>query len=393
MEIIIIGRKLKAILCGHGKIGRVRKAAIMWQTPSDAERCPKVFDLEVFLMSGIITFQETHPSIESYWRSIILFGRNVASYKFALAASLLEIVPTGKTIVTLDDLSEPFSRHLCEHLLNAPKQSTSQTSQFLDSCRSYNRNEISKEELLGVTVQKGFNNVIDAFHIVNEGAIPIRFFEKDYSKGDKRIILTDEIFKLQSMQFYDNLSNEAHARWNLVETAWELGVSRSLITVNYDGQSETLFVNEALRRKTVTSARDALNGYQKGKCFYCFRDIAVNENTENGCDVDHFYPHVLKAVSSKLNIDGIWNLVLACPQCNRGIEGKFARVPATKYLSRLQKRNEFLISSHHPLRETLVAQTGASEQDRASYIREIDKLAINALIHRWETKPEGKEVF
>jgi len=28
------------------------------------------------------------PSIENYWRSIILFGKNVASYKFALAQSL-----------------------------------------------------------------------------------------------------------------------------------------------------------------------------------------------------------------------------------------------------------------------------------------------------------------
>lgn len=42
-------------------------------------------------------FKEQYPSLESYWRSIILFGRNVASYKFALAKSLLE-------------LAEPYSR-------------------------------------------------------------------------------------------------------------------------------------------------------------------------------------------------------------------------------------------------------------------------------------------
>ncbi len=34
---------------------------------------------------GIEEFKEQYPSLESYWRSIILFGRNVASYKFALA--------------------------------------------------------------------------------------------------------------------------------------------------------------------------------------------------------------------------------------------------------------------------------------------------------------------
>lgn len=37
----------------------------------------------------IAVFQEEHPSLESYWRSIVLFGNNVASYKFALAKSLL----------------------------------------------------------------------------------------------------------------------------------------------------------------------------------------------------------------------------------------------------------------------------------------------------------------
>lgn len=47
-------------------------------------------------MSSIKIFQEKYPALESYWRSVILVGRNVASYKFALAKSLLEIAPTGK---------------------------------------------------------------------------------------------------------------------------------------------------------------------------------------------------------------------------------------------------------------------------------------------------------
>jgi type I restriction enzyme M protein len=32
-------------------------------------------------------FTEVQPSLENHWRSIILFGRNVASYKFALGKS------------------------------------------------------------------------------------------------------------------------------------------------------------------------------------------------------------------------------------------------------------------------------------------------------------------
>ncbi len=36
-------------------------------------------------------FYEIEPSLENYWRAVILFGRNVASYKFALAKSLHEL--------------------------------------------------------------------------------------------------------------------------------------------------------------------------------------------------------------------------------------------------------------------------------------------------------------
>jgi len=53
-------------------------------------------------------FTEVQPTLENYWRSIILFGRNVASYKFALGKSRLELSPKGKEIITLDDLAVPF---------------------------------------------------------------------------------------------------------------------------------------------------------------------------------------------------------------------------------------------------------------------------------------------
>ena len=86
------------------------------------------------MADGIEEFKEQYPSLESYWRAIILFGRNVASYKFALAKSILEIVPSGKTEISLEELAKPFSKHICKHLMNAPKQSTSQNSLFLQDC-------------------------------------------------------------------------------------------------------------------------------------------------------------------------------------------------------------------------------------------------------------------
>ena len=41
-------------------------------------------------------FEETQPSLDGYWRAIILFGRNVASYKFALGQSLMTWEPAAK---------------------------------------------------------------------------------------------------------------------------------------------------------------------------------------------------------------------------------------------------------------------------------------------------------
>jgi hypothetical protein len=62
-------------------------------------------------------FLGRQPTIDSYWRAVILFGQNVASYKFALAKSLIELSAEGESFVTLEKLAIPFSKHLVEHLL------------------------------------------------------------------------------------------------------------------------------------------------------------------------------------------------------------------------------------------------------------------------------------
>lgn len=329
-------------------------------------------------------FTEEYPSLESYWRSVVLFGQNVASYKFALAKSLLEVSPRANTFIPLEDLSEPFSRHILEHLKLSDKQITSKSSTFIDACRQFNAGTLDKEELIRTTVKYGYANVLDAFHVVNREEIPVKFFEKVTNGRQKGIVLTDSIFRLKESVQNPNLPHEVEARWNLVETAWKLGMKSSLIAVHYDEADNLFYAQEdKLRRTAVTSARNALNGYQKGKCFYCFRDINVDPSSDDLADVDHFYPHTLKRQTS-VNLDGVWNLVLACKSCNRGENGKFARVPAIHLLARLHKRNNFFIESHHPLRETLILQTGKTEKDRHSYILQVDKMAINALIHRWQ---------
>src|SRR5262249_31426723 len=143
------------------------------------------------------------------------------SYKFALAKSLIELSASEKESVKLEELAEPFSRHIVEHLASAPKQATSASSRFLDSCRKFADGGLSKDELIGQTAKLGFNNVIDAFHIVNRGEIPIRFFVDERHSGGG-IRLTHELFRLRERLQFGSLPHEVEARWRLVETAWQL---------------------------------------------------------------------------------------------------------------------------------------------------------------------------
>lgn len=327
-------------------------------------------------------FTDTDPRIENYWRSIILFGRNVASYKFALAKALLETGKGAGEVVALDELAGPFSKNICEHLKLSDKQATSQSSRFLDACRSYNTGQISRDALIEQTVRLGFQNVIDAFHVVNQREIPVRFFTDD-RKSDGGICLTDNLFSLFESVSREDLPLEIEARWRLVETAWTLNISRNLVTVGYDNETGLLFAGKANRRADISSSRDALNGYQKGKCFYCSGDINIAPSGGEVADVDHFFPHVLKGTGVAHPVDGVWNLVLACRECNRGEKGKFARLPTIGLLERLEQRNNYLISSHHPLRETLMKQTGNNDTLRHEFLQTSYTNAKELLIHTW----------
>lgn len=187
-------------------------------------------------------FYEVEPSLENYWRSIILFGRNVASYKFALAKSLHDLKQSETSVITLDQLAVPFAQHICEHLKLADKQATSSSSKFLDACRAYNNGQIDHPTLIRQTVQLGFVNVIDAFHNVHNQELPRRFFA-DARKTHSGIILTDEFYQLSEEDAFGDLFHETEARWRLVETAWEMSLPKHLVQVEHDENNNFVATN------------------------------------------------------------------------------------------------------------------------------------------------------
>ena len=340
-----------------------------------------------------LNFQENDISLESQWRAIILFGKNSATYKFAFGKALLQLVSNETNSVTLKDISPLFVDSILQHLKQNDKQGSSGPSSFLNACRQYNKNEITYDNLLHITEKHGFAYVVDAFQNVNGDIVPNKFYEKDYRGNTKKIIITDNLLKLKESFQFSNFDSEVEARWNLVETAWNIDINPNLLEVKIDDDLQTLFLeSDLMRRKDITSARASLNGYQKGKCFYSFQDITINSGENNLCAVDHFFPHVHKLKLNDIgsNVNGVWNLVLADKFVNLD---KSAKIPELKYLERLYKRNEFYIASKHPLGETIVNQTGKTPYERRSFLQRQYDLSLNLSIQKWKPLIELEPLF
>ena len=342
-------------------------------------------------------YLENDNTLESNFRSIYLFGRNVATYKFAFAKTLLELGESNKSFVSLEELSPIFAKYMLEHIGDGKRQITSQTSKFISALDLFHQNQITWEQLLGVTEKVGFNNVIDAFHNIPNGELDKRFYEKSIQGKTLGITLTDSIYLLNESSQKENIFSEIEGRWNLVENAWT--ERNPKLEVQFDTALEQFFFIKPMtpqqfmlshERINLTSARKPLNGYQKGKCFYCYRPISIESNQLNTCDIDHFVPLSTQFNSTHdLDLNGVWNLVLCCQDCNRGeTNGKFARLPEDHLLQRLYKRNEYLIESNHPLKETIIMRTGKNPQQRANFLNTMYGFAKSISRAKWQPKFE-----
>ena len=69
-------------------------------------------------------FIEGLPACESCSRNVILTCLKVASYKFGLANSLIDLANGGNDFIYLEDPTIPFSGNIGDHLQCAEKQVT-----------------------------------------------------------------------------------------------------------------------------------------------------------------------------------------------------------------------------------------------------------------------------
>ena len=231
------------------------------------------------------------------------------------------------------------------------------------------------------TVRLGFNNVIDAFHISRGGEPTQTRFFIDERAARHGITLTDHLLELANGLQAQVLPLEVDARWNLVQTSWGLGLGTRLVSfeITPDEDAVDLYAPSRLRRAPITGVRDALSGYQDGRCAYCatpFTDIGTTRVA-----VDHVLPFVLMSRGwHDGDLHQVWNLVLACYACN---SAKRDRPPAAAWMPWLEQRGEYLIASHRPLRETLISQLGPDRGSRHETLRRRHTAATEMILSSW----------
>jgi len=308
------------------------------------------------------------PIIRSYYnqnndallalRTIVLFGNNVSTYKFALTNALLNRRASSE--VKFADLRDDFVRELYNHYCKCPDQWVACKNSLTDAFDSY-KIDSDWGKLIAIAEKNIYNNVFDAFHNVGGSTIQEKdiLFEKDGKS--KKIIITDNLNSiLENEELKAIIKTENQSRWNVVEEAWKNKLSPNLLEY-IDG--EFISISNTNERVNLRSAVSILFPYQKGKCFYCNKQMRIEATKEedNFPDVDHFLPHSYATRIELLgaNINGVWNLVISCKECNRGSQGKF-NAPADKtYFEKLLRRNLFFTEEHkHSLKNSVLLSLG-----------------------------------
>ena len=168
----------------------------------------------------------------------------------------------------------------------------------------------------------------------------------------------------------------ARSRWSIVESCFDSGIGRSLVSAGVVvwANGETLLTPV---RRVAAGARESLAGFQYGRCFYC-RELL--DGKIGAGHVDHVYPFAAMRTGSWSgpDLNGVWNLVVACAECNLK---KSSRLPTEAEVRRLIARNEAVVASPHPLRRTLQlsmradgAPSATTEESRLAFVQAVDLL-------------------
>lgn len=279
------------------------------------------------------------------WKGIILFGLNAATYKMALAKSLLEFSKKERTIIPWDDLSQSFLRQYQARLKKDPRPQQSNPARLTVMervVRELDGGAITQAEAIDRVGIDGLQDVVPRFQTIgtDKSIVKEHFYEFEFGK---KLVLKDSILGLAEQS--EELEEELLARWSLLEGAFTINQSDFELA---NDVRET-YLSNGYERTSLAGNVPFLSGYQGNTCFYC------GEPLSNDSHVDHVLPRQV------LNHDEIWNLVLAHKDCNLL---KSDKVVGPHFIRKLVARNENIMGSNHPWKHKISNDLGSMPKRR-----------------------------
>lgn len=288
---------------------------------------------------------------EDYWKALVLYGLNQATYKIALGKTLLELSARGFTKVPWDELSAEFLR---QYLLRLnidsplPQQATPSRRTRMEQIVSSVKAGLSTDAAVDEVGQTAFGDVIHRFHNLGKhSGLEGLFYRSEFGK---HLDLTDSIHRIVESKRHE-LDVELDARWSLLEGAFSIGAENFQL----ENEIRMIYLNNSQRRTNLTDTIPFLQGYQGNRCFYCCESIHPNN-----IHVDHVLPRQV------VRHDEIWNLVLAHDTCNLS---KSDNLIGEHFLLKLMARNENIMGSNHPWKKKIGLSLGDTAVKRASKLR------------------------
>lgn len=301
-------------------------------------------------------FYRDEPTPLTAWRLAVLLGANSRTYKFALAEALLHFARAGREDVPLEVLARRYSLQLVQHAATAPQAppSSQGAKDFLRVAAEDGAQVLDAgaptERLVAAAQRTMPGMVMDKFHNVSGGVLPIRFYSLTGRAPHQTVVLEPVLRRIAGSEHSRSLDDELSARWSIVETSFATGVGASLQQDGLLTDLATMRLTDVRRRRGVTGVREATIGFQYGPCLICGTTIGPDEAVA----VDHVFPFALMRRAGWTwrgpDLDAVWNLAPAHDPCNAT---KSDAWPTAQTQHRLAQRNAAILQSPHPLRRTL----------------------------------------
>lgn len=285
---------------------------------------------------------------EDFFKGIVLFGLNAATYKMALAQTLLNASRNQFNELLWGDLSENYFNAYLNRLESNPMPQQGNPNRLTKMERivkEYQLGVLTESEAIQKVGDTAFEDVVPRFQTIGTDKSIVANYFYDIEQG-KRLVLKDSLLDLSKNQI-NTLESEIAARWGLLEGAFSINQS----SFELANDIREIYLKDGYERKSLTHNIPFLSGYQGNVCFYC------GEPMGDDIHVDHVLPRQV------INHDEVWNLVLAHSDCNLL---KSDRLVGEHFIRKLIARNENIMGSNHPWKSKIQTALGTTSKRRAS---------------------------